>query len=37
MFCIIKATPHKDRVAEAQSDFLSDCIEISQAGCCLSS
>ena len=32
----IKATPHKDCAADAQSDFLSDCIKNLQAGCRLS-
>ena len=27
-----KATPHKDCAADAQSDFSSDCIKITQAG-----
>ncbi len=27
-----KATPHKDCASDAQSDFSSDCIKITQAG-----
>ena len=33
---LFKATPHKDCAADAQSDFLSDCIKNLQAGCRLS-
>jgi hypothetical protein len=30
-FLFFQATPHKDCAEDAQSDFSSDCIEISQA------
>ena len=32
MWTDFEATPHKDCAADAQSDFSSDCIKITQAG-----